>query len=352
MIPTFKMTSLTFSPSRRWVCTLICVVSMMSFAAPAAYAADRQLRIGTLVPKNSLYHRQLMEIGEAWRTAQGGAAKYLVFTDGSQGGEAEMARRMRIGQLQGALLSVVGLREIEPSISALQVMPLLFKSWEEVDYVREKMRPAMEKKFLDKGFVVLAWGDAGWVRFFSKEAALRPDDFKRMKFFAWGSEPEQQSIMKSLGYTPVPLETTDILPAIQTGMINVVPSTPYFALASQIYSTAPHMLEINWAPIVGALVVTKKAWDEMAGEVREAVRATSDKAGVQIRAKARQEVDDAVDAMKKRGLTVNKPNAEQMREWNDLAEKLYPRIRGTMVPAETFDEVFAHLKVFRAGKTK
>jgi TRAP-type C4-dicarboxylate transport system substrate-binding protein len=38
-----------------------------------------------------------------------------------------------------------------------------------VDYVREKMRPAMEKKFLDKGFVVLAWGDAGWVRFFSKE---------------------------------------------------------------------------------------------------------------------------------------------------------------------------------------
>jgi hypothetical protein len=61
------------------------------------------------------------------------------------------------------------------------------------------------------GFVVLAWGDAGWVRFFSKEPAVRPDDYKRMKFFAWGSEPDQQAIMKSLGYTPVPLETTDIL---------------------------------------------------------------------------------------------------------------------------------------------
>lgn len=337
---------------RRLACSLIGMASLWLVATPNAHAAGKQLRIGTLVPKNSLYHRQLMEIGETWRTAQGGNAKYLVFTDGSQGGEAEMARRMRIGQLQGALLSVVGLREIEPSISALQVMPLLFKNWEEVDYVREKMRPAMEKKFLDKGFVVLAWGDAGWVRFFSKDPALRPDDFKRMKFFAWGSEPEQQSIMKSLGYTPVPLETSDILPAIQTGMINVVPSTPYFALASQIYNTAPNMLEINWAPIVGALVVTKKAWDEMSPEVRDAVRTTSDLAGVQIRAKARQEVDDAVDAMKKRGLTVNKPNAEQMREWNDLAEKLYPRIRGTMVPAETFDEVFAHLKVFRATKAK
>jgi TRAP-type C4-dicarboxylate transport system substrate-binding protein len=311
-----------------------------------AMAADKQLRIGTLAPKNSLYHRQLMEIGEAWRTAEGGNAKYLIYPDGGQGGEADMARRMRIGQLQGALLSVVGLREIEPSIAALQNMPLLFRSWEEVDYVREKMRPAIEKKFFDKGFVVLTWGDAGWVRFFSKEAAFRPDDYKKMKFFAWGSEPEQQAIMKTLGYTPVPLETSDVLPAVQTGMVNAVPSTSFFALAAQIYSNAPNMLAINWAPIVGALVVTRKAWDEMS----PATQAASEKAGLQIRTNARQEDAEAVEAMTKRGLTVNRPNPEQMREWNDLAEKLYPRIRGKMVPSDTFDEVFGYLKAYRAGK--
>ena len=333
-------------------CASAALLGCMVLSASWTQAAEKSLRIGSLVPKNSLYHRQLLDIAESWRTAQGAGAKYLVYPDGSQGGEAEMARRMRIGQLQGALLSVVGLREIEPSIAALQSMPLLFRNWEEVDYVREKMRPAMEKKFLDKGFVVLAWGDAGWVRFFSKEAAVRPDDYKRMKFFAWGSEPDQQAIMKSLGYTPVPLETTDILPAIQTGMINVVPSTPYFALATQIYNTAPHMLEINWAPIVGALVVTRKAWEDMSPDVQQAVRAASDNAGAQIRTKARQEVEEAVEAMKKRGLTVHKTNAEQMKEWNDLADKLYPRIRGTMVPAETFDEVMAHIKTYRAGKSK
>ena len=334
-------------------CLQVCVAVGLLCAQTASWSApDKQLRMGTLAPKNSLYHRQLMEVGEVWRNAQGGNAKFVVYPDGSQGGETELARRMRIGQLQGALLSVVGLREIEPSIAALQSMPLLFRNWEELDYVREKMRPAMEKKFLDKGFVVLAWGDAGWVRFFSKEAALRPDDYKRMKFFAWGSEPDQQNIMKSLGYTPVPLETTDILPAIQTGMINVVPSTPYFALATQVYNTAPHMLDINWAPIVGALVLTRKAWDGKSPEVQSAVRAASDKAGAQIRTKARQEVEEAVDAMKKRGLTVNKPNPAQMKEWNDLADKLYPRIRGTMVPTETFDDVMAHLKTFRAGQAK
>ena len=325
---------------------LVCLVSQ------PARADNVSLRVGTLAPKNSLYHRQLLEMGEAWRAAQGEGSKYLVYPDGSQGGEAEMARRMRIGQLQGALLSVVGLREIEPSITALQNLPLLFRSWEELDYVREKMRPAMEKKFLDKGFVVLGWGDAGWVRFFSKDAAVRPDDYKRMKFFAWGSEQEQQAIMKSLGYTPVPLETADILPSIQTGMINVVPSTPYFALASQVYSTAPHMLEINWAPIVGALVVTTKAWDAMTPVAQQAMRTAGEKAGLNMRLQARREVDEAVEAMKKRGLIVHKPNAAEMQEWNALAESLYPRIRGTMVPADTFDEVFKQVKAYRALPAK
>lgn len=316
----------------------------------AAQSGPVSLRIGSVVPKNSLYHRELLSLGEAWRSAQGGDAKFVVFTDGSQGGEAELSRRMRIGQLQGALMSVVGLREIEPSIAALQNLPLAFRSWDEVDYVREKMRPAMEKRFMDKGFVVLGWGDAGWVRFFSKEAALRPADFKGRKFFAWGSEPEQQAIMKSLGYTPVPLETADILPAMQTGMINVLPSTPYFALASQIYGSASHMLEINWAPIVGALVVTKKAWDTMTPAAQQALRSAGERTGVAMRAQARKEVDEAVAAMQKRGLSVDRPNAEQLREWNELAANLYPRIRGTMVPAETFDEVFTHLKAFRAAR--
>ncbi|WP_398314468.1 TRAP transporter substrate-binding protein DctP [Zoogloea sp.] len=330
-------------PGRLAALALGLLLALPALAAP-------QLRIGTLAPKNSLYHRQLMEVGEAWRATQGEGAKYVIYPDGSQGGETDMARRMRIGQLQGALLSVVGLREIEPTISALQSMPLLFRSWDEVDYVREKMRPAMERKFLDKGFVVLAWGDAGWVRFFSKETAVRPDDFKKMKFFTWAGETEQQEIMKSLGYTPVPLETSDILPSIQTGMINAVPATPYFALASQVYTSAPHMLDINWAPIVGALVVTKKSWDEMTPAAQGALREAGAKAGLQMRTRARQEVDEAVTAMKKRGLQVHTPTAEQLQEWQALADKLYPRIRGHMVPAETFDEVFALLKAYRAGK--
>ena len=90
----------------------------------------------------------------------------------------------------------------------------------------------------------------------------------------------------------------------------------------------------------------------MSPESQAALKMASDKAGVVIRAQARKEVDEAVDAMKKRGLQVNQPNAEQLKEWRALSEALYPRIRGKMVPAETFDEVFAHLKTYRASKNQ
>ncbi len=334
----------------RFVSLLLTALVLAVNVPNAAWAAG-QLRIGTMAPKNSLYHRQLLEVCEVWRNTQGDG-KYLVYPDGSQGGETDMVRRMRIGQLQGGLLSVNGLETIDPSIAALQNMPLMFRSWDEVDHVREKLRLGMEKKFNDKGFVILAWGDAGWVRFFSKQPAAAPADYQGMKFFVWGADAAQQEIMKSMSYTPVPLEVSDILPSIQTGMIDAVPSTPYFALATQIYTSAPNMLDLNWAPIVGALVITRKAWDEMSPATQAAVQEAGAKAGDKMRAQARKEVDEAVEAMAKRGLTVTRPNAEQMQAWRKLADELYPRIRGRLVPADTFDEVVHHLEAYRASKAK
>jgi hypothetical protein len=78
--------------------------------------------------------------------------------------------------------------------------------------------------------------------------------------------------MKSLGYTPVPAGDQRH-PALDPDRHDHRrPGHPYFALASQVYATAGHMLDINWAPIVGALVVTRKSWDEMSPAARDALR--------------------------------------------------------------------------------
>ncbi len=317
---------------------------------PADVSAQEpvKIRLGTLAPRGTSWHRSLLEMGERWRAAQGAGAAFIVYTDGSQGGEADMVRRMRVGQLNAALLSVVGLSEIDDSVAALQKMPMVFRSWDELDYLREKLRPTLEKRFLDKGFVVLFWGDGGWVRFFSKEPALHPADYRRMKMFAWAGDNPQVDIMKTLGYQPVVLEISDILPALQTGMINVVPSTPFYALIGQFYGHAPYMLDMNWVPIVGAVVITRKAWDAMSPSGQKALREAGDIAGAQLRAISRRENDESVEAMKKRGLKVQPVTPEVEAEWRRIAEQAYPMIRGKMVPAEMFDEVQRLLREYRA----
>jgi TRAP-type transport system periplasmic protein len=317
----------------------------------AAAAQDAvKIRLGTLAPRGTSWHRSLLEMGEKWRAVQGPESAFIVYTDGSQGGEADMVRRMRVGQLNAALLSVVGLTEIDDSVAALQKMPMVFRSWDEVDHVREKLRPALEKRFLEKGFVVLFWGDAGWVRFFSKEPAVRPADYRKMKVFAWVGDNPQVDIMKALGYQPVVLEISDILPGLQTGMINMVPSTPFYALVGQFYGHAPYMLDMNWVPIVGAVVVTRKAWESMSPSAQKALREAADAGGAQLRAISRRENEEAVEAMKKRGLKVQPLTPEIEAEWRAVAEQAYPLVRGRMVPAPLFDEVQQALREYRAAQ--
>lgn len=326
--------------------------ALVASALSPLAAADEtiRLRLGTLAPRGTNWHRTLLDMGDQWRAAEGSRAQFVVYTDGSQGGEADMVRRMRVGQLNAAMLTVVGLSEIDDSVTVLQKMPLVFRSWEELDYLREKLRPTLERRFLDKGFVVLAWGDAGWVRFFSRQPALTPADFRKLKLFAWAGDSAQADIMKRIGYQPVVLEVADILPGLQTGMISAVPSSPFWALTLQFYPHAPYMLELNWAPLVGALVVTRKTWDAMSPQGRRALREAGERAGAELRALSRRENEEAVAAMQKRGLKVQHVTPEVEAEWRRLAADLYPLVREEMVPADLFDEVQALLAAYRAGQ--
>ena len=306
-----------------------------------------KIKLGTLAPKGSLYHQALQEMGESWKRAQGDGATFTVYADGTQGGEIDVVRRMRVGQLNAGLLSIVGLSEIDSTVSAMQKIPLMYRSWNEYEYVLDKMRPALEKRLRDKGFVVLFWVEAGWIKFFSKEPAVRPSEFKQMKIFVWFGDEEQVKIMKHIGYRPVALETADILPALQTGMIDVLPLTPMYTLSYQFYAPLPHMLDLNWAPLAGAAVITRKAWDVMSPAGRDALMKAAAKAGADIRVRSVLEDQESIEVMKKRGLWVHTLTSEADAEWRQLAETAYPMIRGKTVPAETFDEVNRLVQEYR-----
>jgi TRAP-type C4-dicarboxylate transport system substrate-binding protein len=331
----------------------LCVAVSGGFALledTQAAAGPVKVRLGTLAPKGSSYYRHLQAMGEKWRQAPGGGVALTIYPDGTMGGEAEMVRRMRLGQLQAGMLTAAGLEEIEPAVTGLQNLPMTFRSLDEIDYIGEKLQPMLEKRLADKGFVVLCWADTGWVRFFSKTPVVRPDDLKKTKLFAWAGNPALVDIYRSVGCNPVALEPVDILPNLQTGLINAVPMPPTIALASQADGPAPNMLDLNWAPLVGATVVSKKTWDTIPAEAQRVVRDAALEAGKSIKADGRRENVESVEAMRKRGLKVHAVTPEVEAEWRKEIEGAYPRIRGGLVPADIFDEVMRLLKEHRAGK--
>ena len=313
-------------------------------------AADKSTRInlGTLAPRGSVYHQSLLGMAEKWRQAPGGGVKLVIYPDGTQGGEADMVRLMNVGTLQSGLLTTVGLSKIEPAVTGLQNVPMLFRSLNEFDAINARLRPMLEKRMADKGYVVLFWVDAGWIRYFSKQQLLVPQDLKSRKLFAWAGNLDQLDIMRRAGYTPVPLETGDILPSLKTGLIDAVAVPPIFALASQLDLSAPHMLDLNWAPLVGACVIKKEAWEKIPSATREELHPAAAKAGKDIQASSRKESDEAVAAMKKRGLHVHEVTPQVEAQWRSEAEKIYPEVRGRLVPADVFDEVQKLVKEYRA----
>jgi len=255
---------------------------------------------------------------------------------------------VRAGQLQAALVSAVGLAEIDRSVTCLQIMPMMFRDWAEVDHVREQVRGELEARLRRKGFEVLFWADAGWVRYFSKTAAVHPSDFKSLKMFVWTGEPEQVTILRALGFQPVGLETDQILPSLSTGMIAALPVPPFLANALQYNRYAGHMVDLNWVPIVGAAIVRRDTWEKIPAPLRAELLQTAEATGRKIRQRGREEDAESIVAMQKRGLVVHGVSPEIAAEWRAVAEGAYAQIRGNVVPADLFDRVRAEVAAYRA----
>ncbi len=308
-------------------------------ASPSAVAQNR-IRLCTLLPQGSSQYQVLEKMGQDWRKATHDAVTLTIYGGGSMGGEDDCVKRMRIGQIQVSTLSVGGLSKIDSGVGALQKIPALYLSLDEEEFARTKMSTEMEHRLEQKGFVVLFWGDAGWVHIFSRQPILRPGDLKKTKLFVTADDPDEGDIIKGLGIQAVPLNWTDVLISLQSGLLDAVPTTPFLAEAGQYDLVAKHMLQLNYVPLIGATVITKKAWDAINPANREEMRKIALEAGRQIQIRSRDEASPAIEAMKKRsGLQIHTLTPELDAEWRQFLEGVYPKVRGNLVPADVFDQM-------------
>lgn len=316
-------------------------------AAPAG--ASVTIKMATVAPEGSPWHDVLKQLGQDWDRVSSGKVKLRLYPGGVLGDEAALVTKLRIGQLHAAALSGVGLYRIDRGVACLGV-PMMFDTYEELDRVRDQLAPRLEKAFEGQGFVVLNWGDAGWIRFFSKEPAKTPDDIRRMKLFIAADDAETLELYKAFGAKPVPLAETDILSSLQTGLITAFDVPPLLALLNQWFAVAPNMLDVRWAPLVGATVISRKAFMTLPADLRPQLLEAGREAGAKFRGDMRRLSEEAIPAMEKRGLKVHRPDEATLALWRREAEAAWPRLRGKMVPADLFDEAKRVRDEARAGK--
>ena len=171
---------------RTLVFILFCTIVTNAHGAPAVSGAPL-IKLGTLAPKDSSFHKILGAMGTTWSRVPGGAT-LRIYPGGTAGGEGDMVMKMKIGQIDAALLTANGLADIDPAVRSLQCVPMMFRSLDEVDYVSQKLAPKLDQRLREKGFVVLFWADAGWVRFFSTAPVHSPDELKKTKLFTWAGD--------------------------------------------------------------------------------------------------------------------------------------------------------------------
>jgi TRAP-type C4-dicarboxylate transport system substrate-binding protein len=316
----------------------------------ALLLAQVRIRAGTIVPRDTLWHRTLEYIAQDWRRLVGPGLDMKIYPGGQLGDEIEMVRQARGGAIQVVGLSSVGLSRIDDGVSCLQV-PMMLQSYDELDYVRDRVAPALERRIEARGFKVLHWADGGWVYAFSKQPVRTPDELRRLRLFTSAGDAETERVYKDLGFNVVPTSATDMIPMLQAGKLDAFAIVPLFAQVQELYKLAPHMTNVKWTPLVGGTVITMKAWDSLPDAQKPALLEAARKPGARLRNDIREQDRLAVQEMQKRGLDVVQVDPATLRLWQAEAEKAFPKLRGRYCPADVFDDVKRLRDEFRARAT-
>ena len=332
-------------------------VALVTVATSVALlsAAPVTIKLATLAPANTTWHKALLDMGDAWTKTTEGRVKMTVYAGGTQGDEPSTLRMMRPGvdTLQAGLFTAGGLAQIDEGFNVFG-MPFFIETDDEQLAVQNKVAPLLEQRLNAKGYKLLNWGTGGWVQLFSKKPLKSLDDVKNSKLFTSKGDDRTVQWYASNGFHPVALLPSDI-PAqlkLSTGLIDAAPNTPYLALTLQIFRDAKYMLDVHSAPLVGATIISNDAWNKISADDQAKVMTAAKAMEQRVRAEGPKQDADSLAAMKTRGLEVISLDAKAAADFRAASAKMLASMRGGMVPADVYDMAVAARDAYRKTQGK
>ncbi|MBN1496692.1 MAG: TRAP transporter substrate-binding protein DctP [Spirochaetes bacterium] len=322
------------------------IAALIIAVATALPAYSLTIKVGSIAPTGSPWDKALKKIAAEWKTISGGKIQMKIYPGGIVGTEPDMIRKMRIGQLQAAIFTGMGMSYIAPDVFALS-LAFMVRDDKELDYLMMKSTPYFENLIAKKGFSVLAWSKAGWINFFTTKPVVYPKDLKPLKLAVAEGDAELLQAWRVMNYNAIPLATNDVMTGLQNGMIEAIYAPPLVAASFQWFGIANHMCAIRIAPLIGGIVMTNKTWDEIPANIRpklvKSMKQIVDNLYVETIALEK----GAIDTMIKHGLKIHVVPADGEKLWRQEAVKSYEVYVGKTFSRELFNKLQGYLKEYR-----
>ncbi|MEK9821924.1 MAG: TRAP transporter substrate-binding protein DctP [Gammaproteobacteria bacterium] len=323
------------------------VLIMMMFSPLGVEAAT--YKIATISPDGLGWMKKLRAGAREIETRTDGRVKFKIYPGGVQGDDATVLRKMRIGQLHGGVVAAGSLTRFYPDLQVYN-LPLQFRDTDEVEYVREEMDQMIVDGLGNAGIVSFHLTETGFAYLLSQEPVTAVGDLKDLKAWIPDGDPIAAELVKAFGVSPIPLNMTDVLAGLQTGLIDAVMAPPAVALALQWHNHVKYMTDLPLVYIYSMLAMNDKAYKKIKQDDRSVVQEVMDRVFREVELDTRVDNQKALQALTSIGIETVEVPAEARVEWQAMADQSIGKlIQSGEISPESVQIYLKALKTYREG---
>jgi TRAP-type C4-dicarboxylate transport system substrate-binding protein len=264
--------------------------------APAA-----QIKIATLAPEGSDWMKTLRAGSKEVAQKTQKRVEFKFYPGGVMGNDRAVLQKIRVGQLHGGAVTTGSLAKFY-SDAEIYKLPLKFRSFQEVDYVRKRMDPLILEGLERGGMVSFGVVEGGFAYVMTSKPILTLDDLQNCKVWLPEDDTIALETLKILGIDPIPLSLGDVRAGLQTGLIDTVASPPIGAIALQWHTQVKYLVNLPFLYISGTLAVNRKPFLKFSNEDQKVVREVMGRVSQQMDRQNRDSNIKAREALRQQGI--------------------------------------------------
>lgn len=323
----------------------VLLILLLPAQLPAA-----NIKIATLSPDGTSWMRSMRAAGKEIAKRSDGRVKLRFYPGGVMGNDKSVMRKIRVGQLHGGAITPGALDAVDKDVQVYSV-PFLFRDLKEVDYVRRSMDARLMKGLEAKGFVGFGFAEGGFAYMMSRRPVKTVEELKARRVWAPEDDRVVLTAFESVGISPVSLPITDVLTALQTGLVDTVASPAVAAIALQWHTKVKYLTKVPLLYTYGLLVISDKAFGKLSAEDRGLVREVLQRTFKAIDSQNRRDSAQALAVLKKQGIGFVEPPGKDLERWRRTVDTAVQRLeRRGFFTKEVIARVRELLADYRRGK--